>query len=1044
MNKPCDCCTGAESLTPQPIANRPGLGALAYRAGTHATFLATMQARLSGADRPELAGLRTRETGDPAITLLDAWATVADVLTFYQERLANEGYLRTATERRSVLELARLIGYTPRPGVASTVYLAYTMEKDAVGQVPSETRAQSVPGPGELPQSFETVEAIAARAEWNNLQPQMNIPQQITLTNVLAIEQIYFVGTATNLKLNDQLLFVFGDTEGLQVLRQVLAVEPDFDTNRTRVTLQPLPPLQRALDAILIGLLGILESVPESAQNFVSYSLERVRSARQAMFLAISRQGYWPDDLDYELENLIYSYDNPLDQATIDQIAHLIEELRDVQLVSPPEPQAVGLPQLIGPLLRPPSIQPRNSQRLRRSLNQVFGKDTDVLPQLLVRFNPLLETTLYHAWANATVSRSDAPLQAVFVFRQVAPLFGSKAVKKGRVVRGEIREAHEWPLIEVQDVGETQKRIPHEVADIVDLDGANDKISPGSWLILKTSWTTLTTDQLQIAKALNPQSCITRSDYGISGPITRVGLASPSNPSGRINWITADLSKQEPDNDSDFQAIRLTVVYTQAESLPLATAPYSDEVAGATIELDRLHDGLRSGRWIIVTGERTDIPGTTGVVASELAMVTGVSQAPTRPGDQTHTTLTLAAPLAYRFKRSTVAIAGNVAKTTHGETREETLGAGDASQPFQTFALRQPPLTYVASPTPSGAASTLHVYVNSVEWHESEDLIGLGPTNRAFITRTDDDGKTAIVFGDGRRGARLPTGVENIRARYRSGIGKAGNVKAEQVSLLAARPLGVKSVVNPLRASGGADKETRDQARATAPLSTLALDRLVSVQDYADFALMFAGIGKASAARLSDGQRLMVHVTIAGVDDIPIDPSSDLFQNLRLSLRRYGDPYLPVQVVLRNVLALVISANIRLLPDYLWEDVERRVRARLLDAFGFERRGLGQPTYLSEVISAIQSVMGVAYVDIDLFDGVPEPAGVDDLASLSRELPKLAANPTARLYVQPLPARPNRTFDAAKDAPDRRILPAQLAYLIPAVPDTVILKELTS
>ncbi len=36
-------------------------------------------------------------------------AALADVLTFYQERIANEGYLRTATERRSILELAREI-----------------------------------------------------------------------------------------------------------------------------------------------------------------------------------------------------------------------------------------------------------------------------------------------------------------------------------------------------------------------------------------------------------------------------------------------------------------------------------------------------------------------------------------------------------------------------------------------------------------------------------------------------------------------------------------------------------------------------------------------------------------------------------------------------------------------------------------------------------------------------------------------------------------------------------------------------------------------
>ena len=48
-----------------------------------------------------LRNLKTRDPNDFAIALLDAWATVADVLTFYHERIANEGYLRTATERRS-------------------------------------------------------------------------------------------------------------------------------------------------------------------------------------------------------------------------------------------------------------------------------------------------------------------------------------------------------------------------------------------------------------------------------------------------------------------------------------------------------------------------------------------------------------------------------------------------------------------------------------------------------------------------------------------------------------------------------------------------------------------------------------------------------------------------------------------------------------------------------------------------------------------------------------------------------------------------------
>ena len=195
----CGCCKGTEKLTPLDTANRPGLPTLAYRAGTHATFLETMKARLStmavevppeqdarqtDGDRRvyPLRGLTTREAGDPAIALLDGWATVADVLAFYQERIANEGYLRTATERRSVLELARLIGYSLRPGVAATTYLAYTDRTypDNAGRDSHRRAGQSVPGPGELPQSFETVEKLEARAAWNTLKPRLSRPQNIT------------------------------------------------------------------------------------------------------------------------------------------------------------------------------------------------------------------------------------------------------------------------------------------------------------------------------------------------------------------------------------------------------------------------------------------------------------------------------------------------------------------------------------------------------------------------------------------------------------------------------------------------------------------------------------------------------------------------------------------------------------------------------------------------------------------------------------------------------------------------------------------------
>ncbi len=115
---PCECsaCKGTELVTPAAHENAPGLSTLAWRVGTHGQFKESMLTSIGR--QPALAKLTTRADDDSTIALMDAWAASLDVLAFYQERYANENYLRTATERRSVLELARMIGYELRPGVA--------------------------------------------------------------------------------------------------------------------------------------------------------------------------------------------------------------------------------------------------------------------------------------------------------------------------------------------------------------------------------------------------------------------------------------------------------------------------------------------------------------------------------------------------------------------------------------------------------------------------------------------------------------------------------------------------------------------------------------------------------------------------------------------------------------------------------------------------------------------------------------------------------------------------------------------------------------
>lgn len=163
----CGCCEPAAPVTPLALYNRPGLSSVAYRIGTYASFREAMLEAI--AHTPELAGLGSRRDDDAAITLLDLWAAVSDVLTFYQERYANEVFLRTAQQPQSLRRLAGLLGYNPRPGVAALADLAFSADLAKIVQVPLGLRVQSLPAQDQLPQTFETLQPATVDARFNRL-----------------------------------------------------------------------------------------------------------------------------------------------------------------------------------------------------------------------------------------------------------------------------------------------------------------------------------------------------------------------------------------------------------------------------------------------------------------------------------------------------------------------------------------------------------------------------------------------------------------------------------------------------------------------------------------------------------------------------------------------------------------------------------------------------------------------------------------------------------------------------------------------------------
>jgi len=882
----CGCCEGISAETPLAIENRPGLSAIAYRVGTHSQFKESLQARLSASGQPALAGFTTRDSDDFSIALLDAWATVGDVLTFYQERIANEAYLRTATERLSVLELARLINYELRPGVAAGTFLAFTIEEapGAAGQalgvgtsaqiapeplppitIAAGIKVQSIPGPGEQAQTFETVAEIKARPEWNAIKPRLTQPQQIA---AFLKHSVIFQGTATEIKKGDLLLVLIGSA--LTAPQKVVSVTTDDDAKTTRVDFEISP------------------------ADLPAY--ERPSGLAKGQV----------DEF------------GPKTELTTETTQRIITETWD-------EPDLSALV----------TMQNWNANSLSSNIrNEIAAQNLAANPE-------------------------------VFVYRQKAAVFGYNAPKKPTYTEKVPDDPSLWAEWSLEGEDSTH----------LYLDRAYEGITPGSYV---------TVEKGNKSKTIQVKTVTTlpRTAYGLSSKSTLLTLAESwwtvmpkkkrratrkAKPGGAAVGTTST-------DPTKLSAFRDVTVYAQSELLPIAELPIPTPlrptpVVNKGVTLDGPYLGLSSGQRIVLKGERDDLKG---VYGSETLTLKAVIV------EAGFTVLTFNEQLAYPYVRKTVTINANVATATHGETVQETLGGGDATLAFQRFTLRQPPLTYVSSANPSGAQSTLEVRVNDLLWSEVSDFFGHGPDERIYTTQLDDNSNTTIIFGDGINGARLPTGQENIKAKYRKGIGLSGLVKADQLTQLMSRPLGVKGVTNPLAPNGAADPEQLAEARRNAPLTVLTLGRVVSLQDYEDFARTFSGVDKALATWTWFGEKRGVFVTVAGPNGAEVSKASDLYQNLLQAMQASGNPLVPLQVESYQAGLFRLAAALKIDATYLTAKVLEQAEQTVRDTFSFARRAFGQPAHLSEVIAVLQSVPGVVAVNVTALYRSTETADLNE------------------------------------------------------------------
>ncbi|HEV7669047.1 MAG TPA: putative baseplate assembly protein [Thermoanaerobaculia bacterium] len=361
--------------------------------------------------------------------------------------------------------------------------------------------------------------------------------------------------------------------------------------------------------------------------------------------------------------------------------------------------------------------------------------------------------------------------------------------------------------------------------------------------------------------------------------------------------------------------------------------------------------------------------------------------------------------LRYLYDPSTVTINANVATASQGETiPNEVIGSGNANRANQRFTLRGKPLTFVPD-AKTGYRSTLTVLVDGVAWREVTTLYGQGPASRVYALEIDETGAAAVTFGDGTYGARLPTGVENVVARYRFGQWAEAQPSAA-LRLLQSRPFGLREVTNPEPAPGAIPPEGYQNARTLGPRAVRALDRIVALDDYADFALTFPGISRAATAVVWNGRSRLIALTIAGADGAPVPEDSELYRTLSAAIhgRRYLARPLAIASYAQVGFSLAARVQVAAGTGTSTDDLKKALRAALTSAFGFAARGFGQGVASSEVIAALQAVPGVLAVELDaLYRGGTPPGLADflpaDLASWDSTADRLA--PAEILLVDP-------------------------------------------
>lgn len=279
------------------------------------------------------------------------------------------------------------------------------------------------------------------------------------------------------------------------------------------------------------------------------------------------------------------------------------------------------------------------------------------------------------------------------------------------------------------------------------------------------------------------------------------------------------------------------------------------------------------------------------------------------------------------------------------------------------------------------------------DWAARLDLIASGEDDRHFVVEMDDRRTAHLRFGDDELGEQ-PKASTRFRAFYRVGNGIRGNVGAGAIALFVARSEAISGVEirprNPLPAIGGVEPERLEEARRRAPHAIRRdLARAVTADDYAAIALreLASDVQGTSGDLMWTGSWYEARVTL--------DPygTEDAARRLLRGATHTLEPYRRIghdlRVAQARYVPLAITMFVCVKPGF----VQAHVRAALVDAFrarvrrdggnGFfhpDNLRFGQSVDVSDLVAVAQAVTGVVWSRVTQLERLGEgPA--DEIAT---------------------------------------------------------------